>query len=481
MKSNITDMTQGSPTRHILLFALPTLIGNIFQQIYNLADSIIVGNYVGSDAFAAVGATSSITFLFFALCNGIGSGGGVVVSQYYGARDDRNVKKCIVNSGIIMLIVPVIFGFLGFTLSPFLLRLLDTPEAIMGDAVLYTRFMSVGLLFVSLYNFLSSMLRALGDSRSPLYFLIISTIINVIMDILLVVVFPMGIMGAALATVIAQFISVLLSGIYAYKMNPYFRISREDISVSLNMIIKIVRLGVPMSLQFALIAVSSMALQRVVNGFGTTAITAFTATNRIEQFIHQPYMTLASSLATFSGQNFGANKNERVLEGYKKGLIIMVSLTVILMLGMQLFGRTLISFFVSDEDLIAQSFIDLGAKGLKITSMFYLPLGMIYVVRGVLTGLGDAFFALFNGVIEVIGRFTIPLLLTAYLGYGEAGIWISSGLVWLLSGVTAWIRYKTYFRAKTGISASFIRGTVSMRRKGLQSRSRHALSNKYHS
>jgi putative MATE family efflux protein len=481
MKSNIRDMTQGSTTKHILLFALPTLIGNIFQQIYNLADSIIVGNYVGSDAFAAIGATSSITFLFFALCNGIGSGGGVVVSQYYGAHDDKNVKRCIVNSGIIMLIVPVIFGILGFTLSPLLLRLLDTPDNIMGDAVLYTRFMSVGLLFVSLYNFIASMLKALGDSKSPLYFLIISTVINVVMDILLVVVIPLGIMGAALATVIAQFISVLLSGIYAYKKNPYFRISREDISVSFNMIGKIVRLGVPMSLQFALIAISSMALQRVVNGFGTTAITAFTATNRIEQFIHQPYMTLAASLATFSGQNFGAKRNDRVLEGYKKSLIIMVILTAFLMFVMQTFGQLLISFFISKEDVNANAVIALGAKGLRITSLFYLALGMIYVVRGVLTGIGDAFFALFNGVIEVIGRFTIPLLLTAFLGYGEAGIWLSSGLVWLLSGVTAWIRYKTYFRAKAGIQVKTVKGFFISKRKALEEKSFHALSHKYHS
>lgn len=410
MKSNITDMTQGSPTRHILMFALPTLIGNVFQQIYNLADSMIVGNVLGSEAFAAVGATSSITFLFFALCNGIGSGGGVVVSQYYGAHDDSNVRKCIVNTGLIMLITPVLFGLTGFFLSPLLLKLLATPDNIMTDAVLYTRFMCVGLLFVSLYNYLSSMLKALGDSKSPLYFLIVSTIINVVMDILFVCVIPMGVMGAALATVIAQFISVILCGIYAYKKNPYFKITREDIAISFKMVFKVVRLGVPMSLQFGLIAVSSMALQFVVNGFCTTAITAFTATNRIEQFIHQPYMTLAASLATFSGQNY-------------------------------------------------------GAKGLKITSLFYLSLGLIYVVRGVLTGLGDAFFALFNGIIEVIGRFTIPFLITSYLGYGEAGIWLASGFVWLLSSVTAWIRYKAYFRSKVSLPSREIKIHVPAKHK----------------
>ncbi|MCR5268147.1 MAG: MATE family efflux transporter [Lachnospiraceae bacterium] len=443
MKSNLTDMTSGSPVRHIVLFALPTLLGNVFQQIYNFADSMIVGRFIGSDAFAAVGATSSITFLFFALCNGIGSGGGIVASQYYGAHDDGNVKKCIVNTGLIMLVVPILFGVTGFALAPALLKLLNTPAQILTDAVLYTRFMSVGLLFVALYNYLAAMLKALGDSKTPLYFLIISTIINVILDILLVVVIPLGVKGAALATIVSQFISVLLCGIHAYRTNPYFRLHRTDLSITLQMTYKIVRLGVPMSIQFALIAVSTMALQRVVNSFGTTVVAAFTATNRIEQLIHQPYITLATSLATFSGQNYGAKRNDRVYAGYKTGIIIMVSFTAFLILIMQLFGRSIAALFVSDHEVIA-----LGAKGLKITSLFYLALGMIYVIRGVLTGIGDAFFSLFNGVVEVIGRFTLPLFLTSYLGFGEAGIWLATGVVWLLSGFTAWIRYVTYFRRR---------------------------------
>ncbi len=436
-------MTQGSPARHILLFALPTLIGNIFQQIYNLADSMIVGRFVGSAAFAAVGATSSITFLFFALCNGIGSGGGIVASQYYGAHDDSNVKKCIVNTGLIMLVVPVLFGLTGFVLAPYLLRALNTPASIMDDAVLYTRYMCIGLLFVSLYNYLSSMLKALGDSKTPLYFLIISTVINIVLDILLVCVVPLGIAGAALATVISQFISVLLCGIHAYRTNPYFHIKRDDICITLRMTSQVVRLGVPMSVQFALIAISAMALQRVVNSFGTTVVAAFTATNRIEQLIHQPYMTLAASLSIFCGQNYGAKRYDRVYAGYRTGIMIMISFSVFLIFAMQLFGEAITRLFVSDREVVM-----LGARGLKITSMFYLALGMIYVVRGVLTGIGDAFFSLFNGVVEVIGRFTIPLLLTAYFGYGEAGIWLSSGIVWLISGVTAWIRYVTYFRSR---------------------------------
>ncbi len=432
-------MTSGSPAKHILLFALPALIGNVFQQVYNLADSVIVGRFLGSDALAAVGTTASITFFFFALCNGIGSGGGIVTSQYYGAKDDRNVKKCIVNTGLIMLIVPVFFGLAGFALAPALLKLLNTPALILSDAVLYVRYMCVGLLFVSLYNYLSAMLKALGDSKTPLYFLIISTIINVILDILFVVVIPLGVKGAALATVVSQFISALLCGIHAYRTNPYFKITRKDMSVTLKMTYQIVRIGVPLSVQFSLIAISTMAIQRVVNSFGTTVVAAFTATNRIEQLIHQPYISLNASIATFSGQNYGAKRNDRVFAGYKNGVIIMASFTAFLILIMQLFGRPISGLFVTD-----QAVIELSAKGLKITSLFYPALGMIYVIRGVLTGIGDAFFSLINGLVEVIGRFTVPLLLTSYLGFGEAGIWLATGIVWFLSGLTSWFRYVSF-------------------------------------
>ncbi len=446
MKNSMTNMTYGNPAKHILLFALPALIGNIFQQIYNLADSIIVGRFIGADAFAAVGATSSITFLFFALCNGIGSGGGIVVSQYYGAHEDENVKKCIINTGLIMLIIPTLFGVTAFSLAPALLRLLSTPAAILDDAILYTRFMSVGLLFVSLYNYLSSMLRALGDSKTPLYFLIISTVINIILDIILVCFFRLGIPGAAFATLISQFFSGLLCGIFAYRTNPYFKLKKSDFSISLDMSYKIIRLGVPLSLQFGLIAISTMAVQRIVNSFGTVVVAAFTATNRIEQLIHQPYATLGASLATFCGQNYGAKRNDRVYSGYRNAIVIMASFTLLLIAVMQLFSMAIASLFVSDQNVIT-----LSALGLRITSFFYPALGMIYVIRGVLSGVGDAFFALFNGIIEIIGRFTIPLLFTSYLGFGERGIWISAGVVWALSAFTAWLRYKDYSRRKVKI------------------------------
>lgn len=443
MKNGTLDMTEGSAVRHILVFSVPTLIGNIFQQIYNLADSVIVGRFVGSGALAAVGATSSITFLFFALCNGVGSGGGIIASQHFGAKDDVQVRRCIVNTGVIMVVIPVIFGLLGFALAPAFLRILGTPADIVADAVSYTRILCLGLLFVSIYNYLSAMLRALGDSRSPLYFLIVASVINIILDVVLVYFFKMGINGAAYATVFAQLIAAISCGVFAVVTNPYFKLTKEDFVITARMTGSILRLGVPLSLQFGLIAISSMAVQRIVNSFGTVAVAAFTATSRIEQLIHQPYTTLGVSLSTYCGQNYGASKYDRVYDGYRKCLIMMAVLTVFMVALMQIFGGTITSLFVSDPEVV-----ELGAVGLKISSLFYIALGLIYVVRGILNGVGDAFFALFNGIVEIIGRFTVPLIMTKYMGFGRLGIWWSCGVVWVISGVTAWLRYYTHLHHK---------------------------------
>ena len=445
MSNRNLDMTNGAPTRLLLRFALPMLIGNIFQQLYNLADSVIVGRLVGAEALAAVGATGCVTFLFFALCNGISSGGGVITAQAFGAKDDVLVRKSIANTALVMLILPTVIGGIAFFAAPPLLKLLETPAEIIDNALLYTRTMCVGIIFMSLYNFASSMLRALGDSRTPLYFLIFSCILNVGLDLLFVIVFRMSVFGAGIATVIAQFVSALLCLAYAIRRNPYFRIGRDEMHPDRRLIGRIVRLGVPMSLQFALISLSSMALQRVVNGFGAVTVAVFTAINRIEQIIHQPYQSLSAALTTFCGQNYGAGIKKRVVNGYHRGVLLMTCFTLAMIPVVQLFGRDIVSIFVNDTAVI-----DMGARAIRITSMFYLCLGMIYVIRGVLNGLGDARFALLNGIVEVIGRFSVPLLLTGIDSVGVWGIWWANGIVWFLSGFTAWLRYLQY-RKRIGL------------------------------
>lgn len=436
MKDTTMNMTAGNPVKLILIFSVPLLIGNIFQQFYNLADSIIVGRFINADALAAIGVTASLTFLFFAICNGFGSGGGIIVSQSFGRGDTKEVKNCIANTGYIMICLPLAVGILAFALSRPLLRLLETPENIFEDSLVYLRLMCVGLLFVSVYNYISSMMRALGDSRTPLYFLIFTCILNALLDLLFVCVLKQGIWGAGIATLISQFVSNILCLVYAFKYNEYFKFNKEDLRLNKIILIRTIKLGVPLSLQFSLIAISCMALQRVVNAYGAVTVAAFTATSRIEQIIHQPYQTLSAALATFCGQNYGARKNDRVIDGYHKTFWMMVIFTAVMMPVIQLFARQIAGLFVEEADVI-----EMSAEAMRITSYFYICLGIIYVVRGILNGLGDAFFALLNGIIEVIGRFFVPVIMTAIPAVGLWGIWWSVGIVWLLSGLTAWLRY----------------------------------------
>lgn len=438
-KSAVLNMTEGNPISLILMFSVPMLIGNLFQQVYNLVDSVIVGQFVGADALAAIGATGSVTFLFFALCNGIGSGGGIVTSQFFGKGDETLVKSCIVNTGIVMLGFPFVVGAIAFLLSKPILVLLETPPEIMGDSVSYMRIMCVGIIFVSLYNFSASILRALGDSRTPLYFLVFSCIVNTILDIVFVCVLKLSVNGAGYATIISQLIAGISCLIYAIKKNEYFKMKKEDMKFNPEIAKKIIKLGVPLSLQFSLIAISCMALQRVVNTFGKVTVAAFTTTSRIENIIHQPYGTLGAALSTYTGQNYGAGKMDRVKQGYRKSLLLMFIFTLIMLPMMQLFGEPITRMFVGDQEVI-----EMGAKALRISSLFYIMLGVIYVVRGVLNGLGDSFFALLNGIVEVLGRFIVPIALTSIPFIGLWGIWWSVGIVWAISGLTAWMRYVYY-------------------------------------
>ncbi len=435
-------MTEGNPISLLIRFSIPMLIGNIFQQLYNIVDSVVVGKLVGADALAAIGVTGPMSFFFFALCNGIGAGGGIVTSQSFGENNTKNVKSCISNVGYIMMIFPLVVGILAFFLADPLLKMLQTPGNVFKDALGYLRILCVGLVFVSVYNYVSSMLRALGDSRTPLYFLIFSCILNTILDIVFVKNLHLSVLGAGLATLISQFVSGALCLAFAFKTNPYFKLTKHDLKINSDIIRRSVKIGIPLSLQFSLIAISTMALQRVVNSFGAVAVAAFTATSRIEQVIHQPYQTLSAALSTFTGQNFGARKQDRMTEGYHKAMYVMVVFTVLMVIVMQIFGRQITSIFVNEEEVIS-----MGTLALRITSVFYVFLGLIYVVRGYMNGIGDAFFALFNGIVEVIGRFTVPVLLTMVPLIGVWGIWWSVGIVWGISGITAWFRY-LYIRKK---------------------------------
>lgn len=436
MKSKTLNMTEGNPVRLLLIFSVPMLIGNIFQQVYNLVDSIIVGRFVGANALASVGATNSVTFLFFSICMGISNGGGIITSQYFGSGNEDKVKRAIANTAYIVLAISFLVGIGAFAATSRVLHLMGTPEEIIGDAILYMHMYCLGVPLIAIYNYASSMLRALGDSKTPLYFLIFSCFLNTGLDVWMVYKLHLGVFGAALATIISQLIAGAGCLYYAIRSNPYFKLEKDHFKLEKDIIWSSVRLGIPLSLQYSMIAISCMALQRVVNSFGSAVVAAFTATSRIEQLVHQPYGSLGMALATYAGQNLGAKRLDRVKSGYRKSIVIAAVFSLSMLLLMLLGSNFIVRLFVNDPKVI-----QLGAMAIKITCWFYFFLGLIYVTRGILNGVGDAMFAFINGSVEVVGRIFFPICLTMIPMIGVWGIWWSAGLTWLVSAFFCVLRY----------------------------------------
>ena len=436
MKSYVKDMTKGNPTGLLLTFMLPMVVGNVFQQLYNMVDSMIVGKYVGADALAAVGATGSLNFLIFSLCGGMANGIGIIISQYFGAGNDNGVKKAIANAVYIMTASALLMGVIGLVFSRKLLIFLNTPENILDDSVLYMQIMCIGILAVGLYNCIAAILRAVGDSKTPLYFLIVASILNIALDLLFVKTFNMGVAGAGIATIISQLLAGIGSLAFAFIKNPYFKIGRDQMKAEKMIIAQCVRMGIPLAFQTSLIAISCVALQSVVNTFGSVVVAAFTATSRIEQLVQQPYNSLGMALSTFTGQNIGAGKLDRVKQGLRKGMIIMAIFTFVMIPLAQFGGEFIMKLFVNEEDVIA-----LGSQALKITSWFYIFLGSIYVARGMLNGAGDATFAFINGIVEMAGRICFAKPLTMIPAIGVWGVWLATALTWFVAGTISVGRY----------------------------------------
>lgn len=295
----VQDMTEGNEVSLLIKFSLPMLIGNVFQQFYNMIDSIVVGKYVGAKALAAVGSTGSINFLFFSVCLGLSVGIGIIISQYFGAKREAQVKRAIANSIYVIAASGIIMSILACFFARSILQLMHTPPQILADATAFLRIISGGMIAMAAYNGIAAILRALGDSKTPLIFLVISCAINVILDLIFVLKFGFGVRGTAFATVISQGIAAFGCASFAFLKNPYFKLKREHWKVSRSIITKCIRMGIPVAIQNSMIALSLVALQRVVNSFGEVAVAAFTATSRVEQLIQQPFLLYYIFLLSF--------------------------------------------------------------------------------------------------------------------------------------------------------------------------------------
>lgn len=430
-------MTEGSEMRCIVRFTLPLLAGNVLQQTYNVADTMIVGKYLGDDALAAVGATGSITYLFYTLCIGLSIGAGVLISQYFGSGRMDRVRAAIVNSAAVTLIFALVATLPSILLAKTLLAAMGVRPDLLANSSVYMRIACGGTVCVAAYNWINSVMRALGDSKTPLIFLGVSTTLNVALDLLFVMLFHMGVGGAAFATVLAQGISAGSCIIYCFRTNAGIRPSREELHTDRQLMKKCIKTGLPIAAQNGLVAVSMIALQSVTNGFPNAVMAAYTASMRIEQLVQQPFISLNAAVAAFTGQNIGAGKQQRAVRGMKSALKIGAVFAVFMFLLFTVSGRTIMGFFVSGRRAIS-----IGGYALIVTGCCYIPLGVIHIVRGFLNGTGDTGFALVNGLTEVICRICFSLLLTNIPAVSWRGIWITTSITWVATAAVCLMRYK---------------------------------------
>lgn len=432
------DMTTGNPTKIIFLFALPIFIGNLFQQFYTMIDAMIVGKFVNVDALAAVGATNSINFFMISLIIGLMSGVSVVVAQYFGYKDFDKLKDVIATATYAVVVTAIVLTVLGILLAKPLLLLLRTPPEIMDDATIFLTTLFIGILPMSLYNGIAAILRALGNSFTPLLFLIFSSLLNIGLDFLLVVYWDMGVRGAALATVLSQFIAAILCIYYAYRHVPFMRIERAKFKVTPSLLKEMIRIGLPSGLQGSFISVGNMILQTLINGFGSAVVAAYTAASRIDSLTYQPGIAFGQASSMFAGQNMGAGKIDRVKKGYWAGIKVVTIISIIITILVQLFAKQFLLLFVDAKET---EVIKIGMSYLVVVSLFYVVVGILFVVRETLRGTGDAIVPLAMGIFELVSRLAIGFALSLVMGY--LGLWWATPVAWITATCLGVWRYSS--------------------------------------
>ncbi len=418
-------MTIGRPWVLIVRFALPLLLGNLLQQLYNIVDSIVVGQFVGTTALAAVGTAFPIIFLIISLFVGIATGATIIISQYYGAKDQRQVKKTIDTIYITMAIASVAIIAIGILLSRPLLLLINTPPEILPQAVTYMRIFFVGTIAVFGYNVNSGILQGLGDSRSPLFYLILSTIINIALDLLFVLGFGWGVAGVALATVLAQLFAFVFGIWHINKTQTFIKISLKNLQPDWTILKDSVRLGLPAGLQNIAFSIGTMALQRLINSYSPAFIAGFNVSNKIDAFAFLPMMTFSIAITTFMGQNIGAGKIERAKQGVKATLIIVIILCAIICPLIILFAKTLLATFTSDPAVITA-----GLAYLNRVMPFFVLLSILFIYSGALRGAGETMIPLLSAILSLwVGRVPIAYWLASF---SRDDLYFSFPIGWLV-------------------------------------------------
>ncbi len=442
------DFTKGDISSQILRFTLPMLLGNIFQQLYNVIDSIIVGNVLGKEALAAVGASFPIIFALISLTIGIGSGFTVVVSQFFGAKEYSNVRKTVATMHIFLFVAGIITSIFAAFYSRQIFVLLDVPAELLEDASTYLRIYMMGMVLFFGFSGTSSVLRGLGDSKTPLYFLIFSTLSNIVLDLFFILVLGLGVEGVAYATILSQGIALLALSVYVHRKNKLIRLTSKTILFDWTIFFKAFKIGLPSGIQHISVSLGIVLISRLVNGFGTNVIAAYTVAMRIDSLAVMPAMAFSQAVASFTGQNIGAREYGRVEKGFTttlfQSLLVCLCMTAIIML----FGENLLRLFgLGDEEEVLR----IGKEYLVIVSAFYTLFVVLFISNGTLRGAGDTFIPMCITIVALwLVRIPLAYVLSDWLA--ERGIWWSIPAGWFVGAVLSSIYYKMgYWKKKNRI------------------------------
>ena len=431
------QLTVGKPLKLILCFMFPIFLGNLFQQFYNFADALIVGRFLGIKALGAVGATSPLIFLVISFIFASTQGFSVITAQKFGAQKYDEVKKSLSASLILSFLLTFILTLFSAPFSYKMLAFLNTPPDIINLANDYLYIMFIGIFATVFYNVSSNILRALGDSKTPLYFLIFSSFLNIALDIIFIAQFNMGIKGAAWATVISQGVSTILCLIFMFYKFPILRLKKQDWKVSFDFLYEHLRVGIPMGFQMSVLTIGIIALQYVLNGFGSIAVAAYTTAMRVDQMFGQTLLAIGATSAVFTAQNFGANKMSRIREGARASVLLAGIVSVLSIVIIILLSDKIIGLFMSEPN---NEVIRLAQLYLHITMVFYFFLGVLLIYRNVLQGMGSVIAPLASGAAELIARALCAFILGHYFNY--LGICFATPCAWIAAAIVLYLGYK---------------------------------------
>ena len=430
------DMTTGQPGKVILNFTVPIFIGNVFQQFYNMADTVIVGKFVGTKALAAVGSTGTIMFLILGFVLGMTAGFTVLTAQKFGAGDMKAMRQTVGNAAVLSVIMSVVLTVVSMTGMKTLLRFMHTPEDIFADAYAYIMIICAGIFAQMLYNMLASVLRALGNSKVPLYFLVLAALLNIVLDMVFIIAFRLGAAGAAYATVFSQGISGVLCLIYIRKKVPILHLEKEDWKLKGNLVKNQLMVGFPMGLQYSITALGTMMVQTSLNLLGSLQVAAFTAASKIEQIVTQAYVAMGTTMATYCAQNMGAGKVLRIRQGFQAATIMGSIYAVVTGAVVMTVGKYMTSLFLSEDVTVIMGLVDIY---LKCVAVFFIPLAIVNIYRNGIQGMGYGLLPMMAGVAELAGRGLMAVAAADRKSY--VGVCLANPAAWILAGVLLIVMY----------------------------------------